>query len=176
MVANKIFSLILLVFLFIACARETEKYVYLEIDNKELKNEIYGFIQKLDSTVECNYVIWVELMELNDSVIQYLVYPNTTFAFLDIDPFHFICSVDNRPVFFVINNLSKVGYESPYFKLKSEVIMDLIKQNFPEEYKEILKKKDDQLFLPNITNEYPETLRLIFTNGKLTEKKAGRGF
>lgn len=166
----------LVVFLFIACKQqEKEKSEFLEINNKELETEIDHFIQQLDTTVKYKYVIWVECNEINDTVFEYSVYPNTTFAFLDVDPFHFICSVDKRPVFFAIKSLSRAGCENPYFRLKKEVVMDLIKQNFPEEYNELIRKKDNQLYLPNIPNEYPETLRLIFINGKLTSKKIGRG-
>lgn len=172
---KKIFYTILVVFLFVACKQQKEKLEILEINNQELKIEISHFIQRMDTTVKYKYITWVECNEINDTLFEYSVYPNSTFAFLDVNPFHFVCSVDNHPVFFAIKSLSKAGPENPYFKLKKEVVMDLIKQNFPEEYNELIKKKDNQLYLPNIPNEYPETLKLIFTNGKLTSKKIGHG-
>ncbi len=176
MVTKKIIITLLTIFLLLACVQqENEKMEFLEINNCELKKEISRFIQRLDTTVEYKYVMWVDCNEINDTIFEYLIYPNPTFGFLDVDPFHFVCSVDKRPVFFAMKSLSRVGCESPFFKLKQAVAMDLIKREFPEEHDDLMKLKDNELYLPHIPNEYPETLILIFINGKLTKKKIGSG-
>lgn len=172
---KNLISLLIALFLISCVHQEKANIEILEISNKELKTELSSFIQHLDSTVEYKYVMWVNFNEINDSVFVYYVYPNPTLGFLDVDPFHFCCAVDNRPVFFAVKSFSKSNYENPFFKLKQEVVMDLIKHEFPEEYTNLVKLKKDELYLPFIPNEYPETLILIFTNGKLTEKKIGRG-
>lgn len=176
MVTKKILIILFTTFLLLACIQQEKGSIELmKINNEVLETEISRFFQRLDTTVEYNYVMWVDCDEINDTVYEYYAYPNSTFGFLEVDPFHFVCTVDNRPVFFAVKGLSGVGCESQFFKLKQEVIMDLIKREFPEEYIELIKKKENELYLPNIPNEYPESLILIFTNGKLTGKKTGRG-
>ncbi len=176
MVTKKIIITLLTLFLLLSCIQQEKgKMEILEINNSELKKEISSFIQRLDTTLEYKYVMWADCNEINDSVFEYLIYPNSTFGFLNVDPFHFVCSVDKRPVFFAMKSLSRVGCESPFFKLKQEVVMDLIKREFPEEYNDLMKLKDNELYLPFVHKEYPETLILVFTNGKLTEKKIGHG-
>jgi hypothetical protein len=149
--------------------------VFLEINNAELKKEISHFMQRLDTTVEYKYVMWVKCNVIKDTISEYFIFPNPTFAFLDSEPFHFVCSVDERPVFFEVRSLSSIDCETPVFKIKREALMDLIKREFPKEYNDLMQLKENEVYLPFIPNEYPETLVLIFINGKLSNKKNGRG-
>ena len=173
---KRIISLVAILFFFACKQQNNDKMEFLEINNIELKNEISHFIQRLDTTVEYKYVLWVDCNEINDTVFEYSVYPNPTFGFLDVDPFHFVCSVDERLVFFAVKGLSKGGGGNSFFKLKREVMLDLVKREFPKEYNDLISLTENEVYLPFIPNEYPETLILIFIKGKLIKKKFGRGF
>jgi hypothetical protein len=179
MVAKKItirlFTLFSLLLINACIQKEKNEIGYMEIENDVLKTEIANFMQRLDSTFKYKYVMWVDCRVINDTVLEYYAYPQITFGFLEVDPFHFVCSVNNRPVFFSIKSLSGSKNVNLFFKIRKVDVLDLIKHEFPEEYIKMKEMKDNKLFLPSIHYDYPESLSLIFVTGKLTEKKMGRG-
>jgi hypothetical protein len=173
--------LILTTLLLIACSKNKEKdETYLELNNKDLEREIIKYDKFIDSICSKSYVIRVNCIEKNDSITRYVIGAIDGTHILDMFPYHFICRINNKDVFFTMRSgLVYFGKKQNFFNLKSSEIERIMKKYFPEEYSEHLKnierKRKGELTTVTMTIFEPEMYYLTFNRNRLINKEIERG-
>lgn len=172
---------ILTTLLFVACSKNKEKdETYLELNNKDFEREIIKYDKFIDSIYTKSYVIQVYCIEKNDSITRYVIGAMNGADILDMFPYHFICRVNNKDVFFTMSSgLVNDGKDHNFFKLKSSEIERIMKKYFPEEYARHLeneeKKRKGKPTTVIVTIFEPEMYYLTFNRNKLINKEIKRG-
>jgi len=173
--------LILTTLLLVACSKNKEKdETYLELNNKDLEREIIKYDKFIDSICSESYVIQVNCIEKNDSITRYVIGAIDGTDILDMFPYHFICRINNKDVFFTMRSgLVSFGKKKNFFNLKSSEIERIMKKYFPKEYathiknKEKEKKGETYTVIESIFE--PEMYYLTFNRNKLINKEIKRG-
>ena len=177
---RKIFWILTALFL-VACSKNKEKdETYLELSNKDLEREIIKYDKFIDSICPKSYVIHVNYIEKNDTITRYVIGALDGTDILDMFPYHFICRINNKDVFFTMRSANVyMGKNHNFFKLKSSEIERIMKKYFPEEYVTHLenKEKDRKGETYNVTMSIfePEMYYLTFNRDKLINKEIKRG-
>jgi RNA binding exosome subunit len=173
--------LILTTLLLVACSKNKEKdETYLELNNKDLEREIIKYDKFIDSICSKSYVLQVNCIEKDDSITRYVIGAIDGTDILDMFPYHFICRINNKDVFFTMRSgLVYFGKKQNFFNLKSNEIERVMKKYFPEEYSEHLKnvekEKKGELTTVTMTIFEPEMYYLTFNRNKLINKEIKRG-
>jgi len=180
MKSRNIFWILIALFL-VACSKNSEKdETYLELNNKVLEREIIKYDKYIDSISTKSYVIHVNCIEKNDSLTRYVIGAIDGTDILDMFPYHFICRVNNKDVFFTMHSgLVYMGKNRNFFKLKSSEIERIMKKYFPEEYATHLqnkeKEKRGEIYIRTVSVFEPEMYYLTFNQDKLIDKEIKRG-
>ena len=173
--------LILTALILVACSKNKEKdETYLELNNKDLEREIIKYDKFIDSICSESYVLQVNCIEKNDSITRYVIGAIDGTHILDMFPYHFICRVNNKDVFFTMySGLVLYGKTPNFFKLKSSEIERVMKKYFPKEYathhKDKEKYKNDETYEVIESIFEPEMYYLTFNLNKLINKEIKRG-
>jgi len=165
----------------VACSNKKEQNeAYLEINNKVLEKEIIEYDKFIDSTFSDPYVIKVSCIEKNDSITRYVIGAIDGTDILEMFPYHFICKINNKDVFFTMYSGLVFGDKKHnFFKLKQNEIERIMKKYFPQEYSKYLinkeKKKKGEMYEVIMTTFEPNMYYLTFNRGKLINKEIRRG-
>ena len=173
----KIIRILFLITVLTSCVKnKVEDNCYLEINNKELIQQIKEYKHFSDSINRGRpYVLNVSCYGPNDSTEKYTISSSIDAIGLISYPYHFICKVENYEVFFT---MVSGNVESPYyvktdrnfFKLKQNAILEYIKKYFPKDYEKYENYlKTGNFPCPDLIYE-PESLHLKFINGRLVKK------
>jgi hypothetical protein len=165
--------ILILFLIFISCSQNYTAE-YLEISNSELKSQIIEYVNHTDSLlVKTPYSIDVCCMNVNDSTTRYVISSNIDSKTLRMFPYHFICKVNGRDIYFVMlaGIVKKDWGKRNFFNLKTTTKIEYMRKNFPEEYRKYKNKIDDGVF---ILYE-PEMCYLTFIEDKLVKKEMRRG-
>ena len=180
--ATKVMFFVLFI-LFTSCNSNKEHNAdYLEINNKVLENEIIKYTHYTDSLDDNNpFIIWVCINQINDSTKRFVIMSATDASlFIDI-PYHFICNIENREVFFTdIAVLSEKCWDKKnFFNLKQSAHLEVMKKYFPKDYEKYLfdiERTKQGKEVEVITSFYdPVNCYLTFIHDKLAKKEMKRG-
>jgi hypothetical protein len=172
---------VLTTLLLVACSKNKEKdETYLELNNKDLEREIIQYDMFIDSICSKSYVIQVDCIEKDDSITRYVIGAIDGTHILEMFPYHFICKVNNKDVFFTMRSgLVYFGKKQNFFNLKSSEIERVMKKYFPDEYAEHIKnierEKKGEPTTVSLTFFEPEMYYLTFNQNKLINKEIKRG-
>lgn len=170
---KKIIFLFILICLFSCIEKNRTNVYYLEIDNKELEEQIISYTKIIKSENKNNsFIIRVFCIEVNDSTTRYIINGESDPTLIKMWPYHFICKVGNENVFFtMLSGIVRRRNEKNFFKLNKTSYLDFLKNYFPEDYKYQVKDivKHSQLMYE------PEMCYLTFMNNILVKKEMRRG-
>lgn len=175
------FFFILATLFIVSCSNQKEgNETYLEINNKVLEKEIIEYDKFIDSTVSKPYVINVYCIEKNDSITRYVIGAIDGLDILEIIPYHFICKINNKDVYFTMYSGLVFGDKNHnFFKLKQTEIERIMKKHFPEEYSRYLinkeKEKKGEIYEIVMSTFEPEMYYLTFNRDKLIKKEIRSG-
>lgn len=119
-------------------------------------------------------------IEKDDSITRYVIGAIDGTDILDMFPYHFICRINNKDVFFTMR-LANVymGKNHNFFKLKSSEIERIMKKYFPEEYanhlEHIEKDRKGEMYTVTVSIFEPEMYYLTFNRNILINKEIKRG-
>lgn len=158
-----------------SCTTEKKQNdVYLEINNKELEQQIIEYTEYTDSTTIIHpYVLNVYCLEINDSTNRYIIQGDIDPSIFKMIPYHFICKVGGRDVFFtMLSGIVKKDWgKRNFFNLKESAYVDFMKKYFPEDYKYYIENKEKKVQI----NYEPNLCYLTFVQDKLVKKEMRRG-
>lgn len=171
---KKIIFLALVVLLISCNIVNKQSNVYLDLNNKQLEQQIINYSKYSDSlNKDRTYILRVYCSEVNDSTNRFVIESNIDIELIKMMPYHFICKVDGHEVFFtMLSGIVKKDWgKRNFFNLKQSSYLDLMKQYFPEEYKNYIKNEKT---FPRVIYE-PDLCYLTFINDKLVKKEMKRG-
>lgn len=156
---------------------------YLEINNKELERQIIEYASYTDSTMNnSTYILNVYCFEVNDSTSRYVISSDIEPKSMKDIPYHFICKVGERDVFFTMlaGVVRKDWGKRNFFILKESAYVDFVEKYFPEKYKEYLEFERKKLAgtpIPEKLLDFyePEMCYLTFVYDKLVKKEMRSG-
>jgi hypothetical protein len=152
--------------------------VYLCLNNKELETAIIDYRAEMERANAKEIAkgdsiyVGVYMKDINDSIKRYVLFPVIDYTiFRVITPF-FLCTVDSKDVFFMIESGQTYYYGSEnYFKLSEEEKWYFIKKYFPRRYEEYRSKG----CFSNSRNYHPQNCYLTFCKDTLISKTYKRG-
>jgi len=120
-----------------------EKFIYLEINNDELKKQIISYNKMIESSASKDpYIISVLFKQINDSISKFYISEELNSFSLEDTPF-FLIQVDTLDVFFTIDGMNNFfEYEKSFFKMKEEIIIEVLKKYFKDDYDFYLRDKE----------------------------------
>lgn len=165
-------NIAILALIFSSCTKNSKKdCIYLEINNKQLEREIIEFTKiAKNPNKEDSIVVIVNYQHVNDSTMRFGI--TNCFSY-DYEPFHFVCEINGRDVYFKdcdlenrINNSKK-----EFFKLKKSTKDEITNKYYPSKLKETtyVVGKDTIIKMPNFYT-YQECT-LTFIRDSLVEKR-----
>lgn len=178
----KQFKIFVLLILITSCTsqKKTDVHIeltntdaHMELTNKVLEREILEYSKYIDSiTTTRPYILLVNISEVNDSTVQYHISCDIDGGIVKMRPYHFICKVGNKNVFFTLG-AKALNENSGFFKMKENAYADFLRKYFPHEYetyKKLKTAKKGEFVKVTIVCFEPETCFLTFVNGKLVTK------
>ncbi len=174
--AYKIIILLLTLVALFSCTKRSD-FVYTEIDNKELKDQVTqyaNYIDSIDSRTE--KILTAIYKKKNDSTVlfdlSYIKLFESKASMKETLSFTFICRINERDVLFFDDALeSRFAFQKPYhfFKNKSEIVSDIVDGNFQNDYPDMASGQTIVVCFD------PYHYHLTFVNGKLTQKTVQMG-
>lgn len=167
-----IIKIAIILLLFSSCINNSKRdYVYLEINNKQLEREIVEFTKiAKNPDKEDSVVLIVNYWHINDSTMKFQI---TNCFNYEYEPFHFVCKVNGRDVYFKDTNLENRinNTKKEFFKLKKSTKDEITKKYYPSKLKEktYIVGKDTFLIVPNFYSYHECTL--TFIRDSLVEKR-----
>jgi len=173
----KIIRVLVLITVLTSCVKNrVEDNCYLEINNKELIQQIKVYKNFSDSVNRGRpYILNVSCYGPNDSTEKYTISSSVDAIGLILYPYHFICKVENYEVFFtmvsgIVESPDYGKTDKNFFKIKQNFILEHIKKYFPKDYEKYENYlKTGHFPPPNLIYE-PKQLHLSFINGRLVKK------
>jgi len=170
---EKIILVLLLMVTAMSCTMNNQSNDYLELNNKVLEQEIEGYAKYADSIFQESHIINVCCLEVNYSTCQYVVDCVTDPEIIKKRPYHFVCKIGERDVFFTMlaGIVKKDSGNKNFFNMDEKAYSGFIKRYFPGDYKYY---KEGKQKVPSIINDI-EMCYLTFVNLKLVKKELKRG-
>nr|WP_320039405.1 hypothetical protein [uncultured Bacteroides sp.] len=162
-----------LMLLTVSCTLNNQSNDYLELNNKVLEREIEGYAKYADSIFKESHIINVYCLEVNDSTSRYVVDCVTNPEIIKKWPYHFVCKIGERDVFFTMlaGIVKKDSGNKNFFNMDEKAYGGFIKRYFPGDYKYY---KEGMQKAPCNINDI-EMYYLTFVNHKLVKKELKRG-
>lgn len=173
--ARKIIFFILLLILCFSCKNGNQNSEHiLEINNKELEQQIVNYIKVAQSENKgCPFIIRVYCLNINDSITRYVINSEVEPENMKIEPYHFICKIGGRDVFFtmVAGLVKKEWGKKHFFYLRENAYTNFCKSYFPADYKLLVENKQKGY----VILDEPEMYYLTFLYDKLIKLEIKRG-
>lgn len=140
-----IFYMVLVIFSLVSCTKENKTK---KLTNQELKRSIleYDSIVKSPNT-DLDYILHVQVKNINDSISRYYIGRFLSSSFIS-NPNLVVYKIMDKDVVFTFENSD---IPDSCQRINNEQHIDLIKRNFPKEYRKI--KDNPNMISPTIIND-----------------------